>query len=78
MSLTAEQRSARARLAATRRHHPDNPELAAAHQAAVDDATISRHVDAIEAIVRKAPAMTPEQAAKIGRLFTYIDPDAER
>jgi hypothetical protein len=31
----------------------------------------------IDEIVARAPAMTAEQAARVGRLFTYIDPDTE-
>jgi len=32
---------------------------------------------AIDEIVARAGRMTPEQAARVGRMFTYIDPDAE-
>jgi hypothetical protein len=65
--LTAEQRTARARKAADARHHPG-----------ADPAELERERTdrAIDDIVARAPAMTAEQAARISRMFTYIDPDA--
>lgn len=67
MPLTAEQRRVRARGAADARHHPG-----------VDPAELERERTdrAIDAIVARAPTMTAEQAARVGRMFTYIDPDA--
>jgi hypothetical protein len=59
-TLTPEQRAERARDAARARWDSD-------------PVGIDAHIDAL---VRRAPAMTPEQAAKIGRLFAYIDPDS--
>ncbi len=66
--LTDEQKISRARNAANARHHPG-----------VDPAELERQRTdrAIDEIVARAPTMTAEQAARIGRLFTYIDPDAE-
>jgi hypothetical protein len=68
MPLTAEQRTNRARRAADARHHPG-----------ADPADLERQRTdaAIDEIIARAPHMTAEQAAKIGRLFAYIDPDAE-
>jgi hypothetical protein len=67
MPLTAEQRRTRAQRAADARHHPgaDPEELDRARTDA-----------AIDEIVARAPKMTPEQAARISRMFTYADPDA--
>ena len=65
MPLSAEQRADRARTAAYARHHPgaDPGELdRAATDAAIDE------------IVRRAPRMTSEQAARIGRIFKYAAP----
>jgi hypothetical protein len=65
MSLTAEQRTARARRAADARHHPGaDPE---ALERARTDA-------AIDEIISRAPKMTPEQAARVGRIFRYAPP----
>jgi hypothetical protein len=61
-TLTPEQRSERSAAAARARWDSD-------------PAGIDAHIDAL---VRRAAAMTPEQTAKIGRLFAYIDPDADR
>jgi len=66
MPLSAEQRTDRARTAAYARHHPgaDPEELdRAATDAAIDE------------IVRRAPRMTAEQAARIGRIFKYAAPN---
>ncbi len=68
MPLTAEQRRVRAQRAADARHHPGaNPA----------DLERERTDRAIDVIVARAPTMTPEQATRIGRMFAYIDPDAE-
>lgn len=67
MPLTAEQREQRARNAAYARHHPgEDP-------AELDRAATDR---AIDEIVARAPRMTPEQAALVGRVFKYL-PDAD-
>jgi hypothetical protein len=66
MPLTAEQRVTRARNAAYRRHHPDtDPED-------LDRAATDR---AIDEILSRAPRMTAEQAARVGRIFKYGAPD---
>jgi hypothetical protein len=67
MSLTAEQRTARARRAADARHHPD---------ADPEELERERTDKSIDEIVARAPRMTPEQAARIRQLFKYL-PDAE-
>ena len=72
MPMTAEQRSARARLAANTRHHPDNPELTADDAAELERAARDR---AIDDIVAQAPKMTPEQADRLRRLFRYLPAD---
>ena len=67
MPLDAEQRERRARNAAYARHHPgeDPAELErAANDRAIDD------------IVARAPKMTAEQAARVGRVFRYAPPRA--
>ena len=68
MPLTAEQRRTRAQRAADARHHPG-----------ADPAELERERTdrAIDEIIARAPQMTPEQAARVGTLFRYIDPDAE-
>jgi hypothetical protein len=68
MPLTAEQRRVRAQGAADARHHPG-----------VDPAELERERNdrAIDDIVARAPTMTAEQAARIGQLYRYLDPDAE-
>ncbi len=67
MSLSAEQRRARGRLAIERRWRGSNakldPEAAAIEQAALD-----KHIDEL---VAAAPRMTPEQADRLRRLFRY-------
>jgi hypothetical protein len=76
MPLDAERRRNRARVAANTRHHPDEPALTAADAAELERAANDR---AIDEIVARAPTMTPEQAARVGRIFRYAqrDPDAE-
>jgi hypothetical protein len=59
-TLTPDQRAERARDAARARWESD-------------PAGIDAHIDAL---VRRAGAMTAEQAARIGRLFAYVDPDS--
>ena len=68
MPMTAEQRRARARLAANTRHHPDEPELTADDAAALERAALDKHIDEV---VARAPRMTPEQADRLRRLFRY-------
>lgn len=65
MPLTAEQRENRARNAAYARHHPGE-----------DPADLERAANdrAIDDIVSRAPKMTPEQAARVGRVFRYAPP----
>jgi hypothetical protein len=71
MSLSPEQRQARARVAINKRHHPDKPELVADDVAELERAANDR---AIDDIVRRAPKMTAEQAARVGRIFRYAPP----
>jgi hypothetical protein len=71
MPLNAEQRRARGRLAANTRHHPDQPELTAADAAEFERAATDKSIDEI---VARAPKMTPEQAARVGRIFRYAPP----
>jgi hypothetical protein len=65
MPLNAEQRHLRARDAAYARHHPG------ADPAELDRAATDRVIDDI---VARAPKMTPEQAARVGRIFRYAPP----
>jgi hypothetical protein len=67
MPLTAEQRSARATLAAIRRHHGDDAELPD-DAAALEAAALDKHIDEL---VARAPRMTEDQAARLRRLFRY-------
>jgi hypothetical protein len=53
--LNAEQRQARARLAAARRHHPDQPELAAEDLAVLQAAKAERAVQQAMATVSTLP-----------------------
>jgi hypothetical protein len=66
--MTAEQRRARARLAANTRHHPDDPELTADDAAELERVALDRHIDEL---VAKAGRMTSEQADRVRRLFRY-------
>jgi hypothetical protein len=71
MSMTPEQAHARAQKAARNRWHGDSAGAAAAAaelERANDHAAIDRQIDAL---VARAPRMTPEQAERIGRLFKY-------
>ena len=65
MPLTADQRTTRARRAADARHHPG---------ADPEDLERARTDRAIDEIVARAPKMTPEQAARVGRIFRYAPP----
>jgi hypothetical protein len=59
-------------LGARRRWHPGSPEdelLADLDRLATDRA--------IDDIVARAPRMTAEQAARVGRIFKYAAPDPE-
>jgi hypothetical protein len=59
-------------LGAHRRWHPGSPEdelLADLDRVATDRA--------IDDIVARAPRMTAEQAARVGRIFKYAPPDPE-
>jgi hypothetical protein len=80
MTMSPELRTKRARLAANSRHHPGEPERAAADAADLELARDVRRfgsavdeIDAVGEIVARAGKMTAEQAGKIGRLFTYLD-----
>jgi len=65
--LTPEARSARARLAALKRHR--GPEADVTNEAdQLEQARIDQH---IAAVVKSAPRMTAEQADRLRRLFTY-------
>jgi hypothetical protein len=67
MPLPPAQRSARARLAAIRRHHgpeADVPE----DSAELEHRALDRH---IAAVVAAAPRMTPEQRDRLSRVYTY-------
>jgi hypothetical protein len=66
--LSPEQRHARARLAANRRHHPDDPELTADDAAELERAALDRHIDEL---VAKAGRMSSEQSDTLRRLFRY-------
>jgi hypothetical protein len=70
MPLTADQRRARAQLAALRRHHPDADLPAAA--AELDRAALDKHIDEV---VARAPRMTSAQADRLRRLFRYAPAD---
>ena len=63
--MTPDERSARARVAANRRHHPDNPEtdrLAADYRAGRLAAYIQRIVD-------ECPPLSPEQRDRLALLL---------
>jgi hypothetical protein len=65
MPLTAEERTIRARNAADARHHPGaDPED-------LERARIDRQIDEL---VASAGRLSPEQAARVGRLFRYARP----
>jgi hypothetical protein len=67
MSLTAEERRARAQLAAHRRHHGDAADLPD-EAADLERAALDR---SIADLVAKAPRMTPEQRDRLRRAFRY-------
>jgi hypothetical protein len=70
MPLTADQRCARARLAAHRRHHPNDPPP--------DPATAELEQRAnqavIETLLARAPRLTAAQCAEVARLFPVRQP----
>ena len=67
MPLSADQRRARARLAAHRRWHPgeDLDELTEQCYRELEGSRTDRDIDAL---VARAPRMTPEQIARLRRL----------
>jgi hypothetical protein len=65
--LNAEQRRARAQLAAERRWRGEHAELTD-EAAALEQAALDRH---IAELVASWPRMTPEQRDRIGRVFRY-------
>jgi hypothetical protein len=79
MPMSASQAHARAQIAARSRHHGAQADIAgplADLQQANEEAVLDRHIDAV---VKRAPRMTPEQAAKLRRLFNQpADPATAR
>ena len=71
MPLTAEQRRARAQLAAHKRHHGDDDADLPDQAAQLEQATLDKHIDDL---VARADRMTPEQADRLRRLFQYGPP----
>jgi hypothetical protein len=71
MPLNAEQRTARARLAAVRRHHGPDADLPS-DAAEIEQAALDRHIDEL---IASWPRMTAEQAA---RLRPLVNPPAKR
>jgi hypothetical protein len=67
MALNPEARHARARLAAHRRWHPGD-DLEALTEQCMREIELSNIDAGIDDLVAKAPKMTPEQLARIGRL----------
>lgn len=67
MPINPAARRARARLAALRRHHPGE-DLDALTEECYRELERSRADEAIDALVAAAPAMTPEQFARVRRL----------
>jgi hypothetical protein len=65
MPLTADQRKARAQLAAIRRHHGAGAEVPDA-AAELEAATLEKH---ISEVIARAPMLTPEQGERLRRLF---------
>ena len=65
MPLNAEQRRARARLAANTRWNPDRDDLIHEDEDALG--ILDRH---IEAVVARAGRMSPEKSARLRRLFS--------
>jgi hypothetical protein len=70
MSMSAEGRQARARIAINKRHHPDEPELVAADVAALEQERIKRHIRAIDDAGRRG-TMSAETRDLLARLFHY-------
>lgn len=60
MSITADGRRRRARVAALRRHHPDSPDLAADDQRTLKAEALERR---IHTALGSHPALSTEQAA---------------
>ena len=63
MSLTAQERTRHAQIAALARHYPD------AYARRVEALRIEK---SIADLVAAAPKMTPEQAERVLRLFRYV------
>jgi hypothetical protein len=68
MPLNPEARRARARLAAHRRWHPGD-DLDELTEQCMREIELSNIDDGIDDLVAMAPKMTPEQAARLSRLF---------
>jgi hypothetical protein len=73
MPLSPAARSARAQLAAHRRHHGDDADLPD-EAADLERAALDRHIDDL---VARAPRMTPGQRDKLARVFRYGPADGE-
>jgi hypothetical protein len=71
MPLNRDARRARARVAAKRRHHGEDADVAD-DLAALEEARLD---DDIAALVSKAGRMSPEQRDRISRVFRYGDAD---
>lgn len=67
MPMTAEQRTARAKLAAAKRHHPDAELPTDAAQLASE--LLDRRIDKL---VAAAPKMTPQQVERLRGLFAPL------
>jgi hypothetical protein len=65
--LSPEGRRARARIAALKRHHGPNVDVAD-EAAQIERDRLDQHIDEL---IARAPQMTPEQRDRLSRLFKY-------
>jgi hypothetical protein len=72
--LTPELLEQRARLAALRRHHPDQPDVGADERRALKEAALARH---IRKLVDTDPPLTAEQRIRLGALLLTTGGDGD-
>jgi hypothetical protein len=72
--ITPEGRRVRARAAALRRHHPDQPEVGAEERRSLKEAALERH---IRELVDTFPPLTVEQRVRLGVILLQPGGDGD-
>jgi hypothetical protein len=68
-SLSPERRTLRARIAATKRHHPDRPDLVADDEHAL---RVERAADYLRDLIESAPPLRPEDVERLRSLLPAV------